>query len=132
MDIWVASSLLDIVRLNGYFSVLRVSYSFFFKVKGEADSHNLTFFNSFKPIPLVATKLPDPLMMADFGASHDYYSLELNFNYLLNELPFSIFQDSGERKYREKKKKKETLEYIKDICKLELLERLVAQGHQEK
>ena len=64
-------------------------------------------------------------MMADFGASHDYYSLELNFNYLLNELPFSIFQDSGERKYREKKKKKkETLEYIKDICKLELLERL--------
>ena len=94
------------MRLNGYFSVLRVSYSFFFKVKGEADSHNLTFFNSFKPIPLVATKLPDPLMMADFGASHDYYSLELNFNYLLNELPFSIFQDSGERKYREKKKKR--------------------------
>lgn len=110
------------MRLNGYFSVLRVSYSFFFKVNGEADSHNLTLFNSFKPIPLVATKLPGPLMMADFRASHDYYSLELNFNYLLNELPFSIFQDSGERKCRGKKKKKETWEYIKDRHKLELLE----------
>ena len=65
-----------------------------------------TLFNSFKPIPLVATKLPGPLMMADFRASHDYYSLELNFNYLLNELPFSIFQDSGERKCRGKKKRK--------------------------
>ena len=114
------------MRLNGYFSVLRVSYSFFFKVKGEADSHNLTFFNSLKPIPLVATKLPDPLMMADFGPSHDYYSLELNFNYLLNELPFSIIQNSGERKYRKKQQQQQqqTLEYIKDRCKLELLERL--------
>lgn len=55
-------------EVNGYFSVLRVSYSFFFKVNGEADSHNLTLFNSFKPIPLVATKLPGPLMMADFRA----------------------------------------------------------------
>ena len=59
-------------------------------------------------------------MMADFGASCDYYSLELNFNYLLNELLFSIFQILEKESTG---KKKETLEYIKDRCKLELLER---------
>ena len=56
------------------------------------ESHNLTIFvNSSKSIPLLSTELPDSLVMAVMRASHNYYSLLLNFYYLLNELLFKIF-----------------------------------------